>query len=358
MSKRFQINQILPSFKRGDAIGNEVLGIRKILRSSGYSSDIYVEHMPSRYTRGVRSYTDYARVSSPSNVLIYHYAIGSGISRYVKTLPDKKILIYHNITPYKYFLGVNDHLAYILKNGREELAYLHDYIDLALGDSYYNKIELDEMGYKKTDVLPLIIDYSNYALSPNPQVTDEYNDGYVNILFVGRISPNKCHEDLIKVFYCYKKFVNDKSRLLIVGSSSGAEIYEQMVKKLVRELKLDDVVFAGPVDQKSLIAYYKLADLFLCMSEHEGFCVPLIESMYFEVPIIAYKAAAVPWTLGDTAITVAEKSYMDIAWLMDAVLSDEKLKRKIIDGQTRRLKDFDLEHTKELLKRFIDEVGS
>lgn len=356
MSARFQVNQILPSFKKGDAIGNEVLGIRKILRSWGYASDIYVEHMPSRYTRGVHSYADYARVSSSSNILIYHYAIGSGLSRFVRTLPDKKVLIYHNITPYKYFLGVNDHLAYILKNGREELAFLHDYVDLALGDSQYNRIELDEMGYKKTDVLPLIIDYSNYTLRPNQQVKEAYDDGYTNILFVGRISPNKCHEDLIKVFYCYKKFVNDRSRLLIVGSSSGAEIYEQMIKKLVQDLKLDDVVFTGPVDQRSLIAYYNIADVFLCMSEHEGFCVPLIESMYFGVPIIAYGAAAVPWTLGDTAITVSEKTHMDIAWLVDAVLSDEPLKRKIVEGQKKRLKDFDLDHTKELLKRYIDEV--
>jgi glycosyltransferase involved in cell wall biosynthesis len=357
MAERIRISQVLPSFQRGDAIGNEVMGIRKILRSWGYRSDIYVEHLPSHYIRGVRSFAEYAGISTSSNILIYHHGIGSALTRYIRTLADKKILIYHNITPYEYFLGINDHLAYILKNGRKELTEMNKYIDLALGDSDYNRLELEEMGFKNTDVLPLIIDYSNYDLRPDAQVLKSFDDDYTNILFVGRISPNKCHEDILKVFYCYKRFVNQKSRLLIVGSASGSEIYEQMIHKLADELKLEDVVFTGPVDQKSLIAYYNVADVFVCMSEHEGFCVPLIESMYFGVPIIAYKAAAVPWTLGNTALTVSEKSYLDIAWLIDKVISDETLRNRVVGGQRERLKDFDLNHTKALLKRFIEEVS-
>lgn len=110
------------------------------------------------------------------------------------------------------------------------------------------------------------------------------DDGYTNFIFVGRVAPNKKQEDVIRAFYCYKKYCNPKSRLFIVGSYNGMERYYHRLRRYVGALELDNVVFTGHIPFAQILAYYHLADLFLCMSDHEGFCVPLVEAMYFNLP--------------------------------------------------------------------------
>lgn len=336
------IHQWLPGFASGDAISNDAMALQEVIRGWGHKSEIFC---PSRHVsqkarslcKDWETYTDY---SNSQNIVIYHFSIGSPLSERFKTIPDKKVLIYHNITPDKYFRSINAEKALVLYQGRQELQTLRDIPQLALADSEYNRLELEEWGYKNTGVVPPFLDFNGLSSKPSKKILNQYRDNWVNILFVGRITPNKKIEDVIRVFYYYKNTVNQKSRLFIVGSFVGMEKYCSFLRALALELNLPNVVFTGHVTTPELVAYYKLSSLFLCMSEHEGFCIPLVESMYFGVPIIAYSAAAVPYTLGGSGVLVFDKDFPCIAELIDIVLCN---KEDIISGQKRRLKDFSKE---------------
>lgn len=345
-----KIHQILPSITPGDAIGNEVLLIRDLLRSWGYESDIFAQHIHPDVQ--ACSYKEYELESSPHNLLIYHFSIGSEISDFIKGLPDRKIMMYHNITPSHFFRGINDTLMHLLDQGRKELESLSQVFDLALAVSEYNRIELERAGYSETAVLPLLIDFSKYQ-SHNPEILKKYSDDWVNILFVGRISPNKKHEDIIKVFYYYKS-INPKARLLISGDWSGCEPYFQALQSLVQRLGLSDIHFLGKVPFRDLVSYYMVSDIFLCMSEHEGFNVPLVESMFFGIPIIAYNACAIPYTLGDAGVLVNKKDYLEIAELINVIISNANIKQRLISKQNERLKEFGYDQTTEQFRQIID----
>ena len=346
-----QIHQILPTLNPGDAIGNEARLMQSLFREWGYTSHIFAENIHHITTAfHVEKYREF---SNKGNILIYHYSIGSGITEYFKNLPDKKILIYHNITPPEYFIGINEILIKLLKDGRESLPSLVDSVDLAIGDSEYNRRELENMGFSRTAVLPILIDFDIYGRF-NTSLLKKYTDDYVNLLFVGRISPNKKQEDILKIYYYYKS-INPNSRLFLVGGFNGCERYIDQLQDIVKKLQLSDVIFTGSVPFEDLISYYKIADVFLCMSEHEGFCVPLVESMYFNIPIIAYNATAIPFTLGDAGVLVNAKNYSEIAELIDVII-DHDLKKKITEKQSIQLREFFFVKTKEKMKKIIDSL--
>ena len=347
-----EIHQILPTISPGDAIGNEAQEIKRVLNEWGYKSEIYAQNIHPKIN--AKKYTEYKKVSSKENILIFHFSIGSEVSEFVKKLPDKKIMIYHNITPPEYFCGVNETLVNLLENGKKELRSLVDHIDLAVGVSEYNRLELQEMGFKNTDVLPIIINFHEYS-SPNKKLLSKYDDDFVNLLFVGRVTPHKRQEDIIKVFYYYK-LINPKSRLFLAGSYEGCEIYSDYLKKLIQDLNLKDVHLLGKISFNDLISYYKLADFFICMSEHEGFCVPILESMYFEVPIIAYKSTAIPFTLEDTGILVKEKNYCEIAEMVNVLIEDEELRSTLVKKQKDRLENFKREKIISQLESILSKV--
>jgi glycosyltransferase involved in cell wall biosynthesis/SAM-dependent methyltransferase len=344
---------VLPALIYGDAVSNHAIEIREILRNFGYNSNIYAKWIHPKVAKFAKPIDKYKK--NAANIVIYHLSLaGLDVSDFVKRLPDTKVLIYHNITPHHYFEGIYDTLYDLCKQGREELKLFNGITKLALGVSEYNRQELERYGFKDTGVLPIIIDYSKYEIGPDKETMRKYdNGGYVNLLFVGRISPNKRIEDLIKVFYYYKK-INPKSRLFIVGSSESMEKYLARLHELVKNLELSDVVFTGLVSFKEMVTYYRIADVFLCMSEHEGFCVPLLESMYFNIPIIAYNATAVPYTLANCGVLVNEKHYDEIAEMVHLLISDVTLRKKIVDRQNERLKDFEGLKMEKKLKNYID----
>ena len=348
----------MTSISCGDAISNYALEIRSVLKAWGCKSEIYAQYIDPKLSRFARVYHEYEKVSSGRNILIFHFSIGSEISQFVKNLPDKKILIYHNITPPTFFSGVNDTIAHLLKCGREELAGCHNRVDLALGDSEYNRKELIKLGFKRTGVLPIMIDYDKYAQEPDYKVLNEFRDNYINLIFVGRISPNKKQEDLIKIFYYFNKYISPNSRLFLIGSYEGTEKYFMQLKEFAKKLNLKDVYFTGQVEFKELLAYYKLADLFISMSEHEGFCVPLLESMYFGIPIIAYNSSAIPYTLSGTGVLVNEKKYEEIAELAYILINDRDINGKIIEKQRLQLERFEKAKIEKMLKEYIEMVIS
>ncbi len=355
-SDGMQVHQILPVLDYGDAVSNDAIEIRHALRRMGYSSDIFAKYIHPKVSKFAKPLNQYKK--NASNIVIYHFSVaGSDVTEFVKTLPDVKILKYHNITPHQYFNTINDELYDLCINGREELKTLSTTVKLSLGDSEYNKNELVLYGFNNTGILPILIDFSKYNMTPNAKVLKKYDDNCVNLLFIGRISPNKMHEDLIKVFYYYKKII-PKSRLYLVGSYNGMEKYLAQLKELVSRLNLTDVVFTGHTSFDEMIAYYRLADVFLCMSEHEGFCVPLAESMYFNIPIIAYNSTAIPYTLAGCGILVNEKRYDEIAEMINLLVTDDKLRIKIVERQNERLKDFERPKIEGELKNYIHQVNS
>jgi len=223
-------------------------------------------------------------------------------------------------------------------------------IDFALGDSQYNRQELDVVGFRKTAVLPLFVDREKWGSS----ASDKKPKKEIDILFVGRFVPNKKFEDLIKTFYYFQKTLEPNSRLFLVGPTAGFERYLSTLQALCDSLEVKNVIFTGQVSEVERNRLYAQADLFLCMSEHEGFCLPLLEAMHFETPIVAYEAAAVPETLGGAGILVKEKDFPAIAELIHKVVHDKELKSKIIAQQNERLKDFSRDKIEQKLKEYLE----
>ena len=331
---RQAVHQVLATLGYGDAIGHEVLGIQRALRQAGYDSDIFVEAADHRLEPLTRDYRELVDASHPDNLLLHHFSIGSKASRTAYALPDRMALIYHNTTPPEYFVGVHRTLARQCFRGRRELQAYVNRCDLALGDSEFNRQDLEALGFPRTAVLPVVPDFVHLDRVPNRFVADQFDDEWTNVLFVGRVIANKKIEDLIRMFHAYHMNFNPRSRLLIVGVFSLFERYLASLNELVAELNLSNVHFTGHVSDEELVAFYEVADLFLCASEHEGFCVPLVEAFYAQVPVLAYAATAVPHTMDGAGVLFDDKDPRHVAALMDAILSDPTLEDAIVEGQT------------------------
>jgi len=351
-----RIHQVLATLGYGDAIGHEVLGIQEVLRRQGYESEIFVESADYRLEPLTRDYRELVDFSHPDNLLIHHFSLGSKASRTAFALPDRMALIYHNITPPEYFVGVHRTLARQCFGGRRELRAYADRSDLALGDSEFNRQDLEQLGFPRTAVLPVVPGFAHLELQPDGLVADQFDDAWTNIVFVGRVIANKKIEDLIRFFHAYHTTFNARSRLLIVGAHGGFERYLASLNQLTASLGLHDVHFVGHVTDEALVAYYQIADLFLCASEHEGFCVPIVESFYMEVPVIAYAATAVPATMDGAGVLYDDKDPLYVAALIDAVVSNCPVQEAIVAGQleaVRRLRSKDFAGT---LLGFVEEI--
>ena len=347
---------MLSALSYGDAIGNEALRIQSILRGHGYESEIFAEAVHPEMSGLAHKLWEYRKVSSPENLLILHFSIGAGVSTYAYHLPDPLLLLYHNITPAHWFTEFHPHLAGLCHHGRRELTAFRRRIRLALGDSEFNRSELEAMGFQPTGVLPLLQDHRQLEVAPNPVVLQMFDDAKTNFLFVGRSLPNKRLEDVIKVFWYYQRFIDPNSRLLLVGENHGFERYFDSLVRLVDDLALEDVVFAGHVDNDDLVAYYRVADLFLSMSEHEGFCAPLLEALRFDIPVMAYDAGAVSETLAGAGILVKEKSFDRIAEMAHLLVHDEGLRKRIVAGQRQVLRWMETRDEEELLLGFVERI--
>jgi glycosyltransferase involved in cell wall biosynthesis len=333
------VHQVLAALSYGDAIGNEALAIQGHLRRAGFRSDIFAEGVHPRMSGLARPLWEYREVSSPETVCLFHFSIGSAAGRLVHHGPDRLVCIYHNITPADFFLGFHPHLAGLCYHGRRELAAFAPRAELGLGDSGFNRRELEAAGFRRTAVLPIVLDLEAYRRPASAVIRRLYADGRVNVLFVGRIIPNKKIEDLIRVFAVYQRWLEPRSRLLLVGDHRGHERYYDRLREMVQELRLDEVVFSGHVDDDELRAFYSAADVFLCLSEHEGFCVPLLEAMTFGIPVVAYDAGAVAETLRGGGVLLREKRPEAVAELVHLLRADPALRWSVLATQERTLRE-------------------
>src|SRR6187397_1001975 len=332
-----RVHQVLATLGYGDAIGHEVMGIQRVLRDAGYESEIFVETADRRLEHLTLDYRDMVGRIGAEDVLIHHFSIGSRASRTAYALPGRMALVYHNITPPEYFLGVHKDLVKLCFRGRRELTAYISRCELALGDSEYNRQELESLGFARTGVLPVVPDFTHLDLEPNTMTSDPFDDGWTNIMFVGRVIPNKKFEDLIRAFHVYRTRHNPRSRLLLVGSYGGFEKYLTMLHGLVARLGTPDVHFLGHVSNEELTALYDVADLFLCASEHEGFCVPIVEAFYKRVPVIALAATAVPATMDGGGVLYDRPDARHVATLIHGVVSDRHREDEILTRQDAAL---------------------
>jgi len=350
------IHQVLATLGYGDAIGHEVLGIQQVLRGAGYDSEIFVQTADPRLEDLTLDYRDLADASHPDNILIHHFSIGSRASRVAYALPVRMALVYHNITPPEYFVDIHKELVQLCFRGRRELALYRDRCDLALGDSEYNRQELEALGFPATGVLPVVPGFSHLSGPANYMQAGQYDDGWVNVLFVGRVIPNKKFEDVIRSFHAYKKWFNPRSRLLLVGAHSGFERYLTLLHQFIADCGVSDVHFVGHVSNEELTAYYELADVFLCASEHEGFCVPIIEAFHMGVPVLAYAATAVPATMDGAGVLYTDKAPLALAALINAVVDDRDLQERIVAGQDAALDRLEARDFAGTLLDFVDQL--
>ncbi len=344
-----RIIQMLPTLSFGDAVGNDTRAIRDILREAGYDTAIYAADVDHRLKAGEGFWLKDMPKLTDEDLLIYHGSTGSQLNFSLMEYGGRKVMVYHNITPPEFFRWYNPLAQKNMAFGYEGIEYLADKVEYCIADSSYNKEELRRMGYEcPIDVCPILIPFEDYEREPDPTIMAQYQgDGWTNLLFVGRISPNKKQEDVIKAFYCYQRDYNPKSRLFLIGNPNGMERYEARLRTYAERLGIaDKVIMPGHVKFDGILAYYQLADVFVCLSEHEGFCVPLVESMFFGVPIVAYGCCAVPETLGNGGLLLESKEPEMVAAAVNRVVTDESLRNGIAAEQ------------KEMLQKYSHEVVS
>jgi glycosyltransferase involved in cell wall biosynthesis len=251
------------------------------------------------------------------------------------------VLIYHNITPAHWYAPYTYTVARDCAAGRLELASLRERTALGLGDSEYNRQELEDLGFAPTDVLPLLLDLSSLDGPADPTVLARFDDDRPTWLFVGRVVPNKCFEDIVRAFAYFQRYVNHRARLIVVGEHRSFSPYYDAVQELAATLGVDGIHFTGHVTNAELRGYYRVADAFVCMSEHEGFCVPLFEAIYRDVPVFAFDAAAVPYSTGAGVMLLEDKDPALVAETVAAVLDDEPTRQALLRRQRAALASVD-----------------
>jgi glycosyltransferase involved in cell wall biosynthesis len=352
-----RVDQLVPALHRGDAIGDEAVHLRQFFRSQGFSSEIYRLTCDKDLETECREFSAFP-APADSDIVILHFALPSSLTEAFRRLRCKKMIVYHNVTPPDFFRGFSGEMVRLASLGRDELRSLAGAADISLADSRFNARELTELGFKQVYVFPLFVDWSRYAKPMNAFVHKLFRDARTNVLFAGRVVPNKKIEDLIKVIFYYKKYISPLVRLVVVGKTSSLPSYYHSLVRLADEffLKPEEICFAGHVPDDEMFGIYRAADVFLSLSEHEGFCLPLVESMIFDVPVIAYNSTAIADTLDGAGILVNEKRPEKVAELINVVVHDKAIREKIIKGQRSRLERLKMEGREPLLLQCLESL--
>ena len=336
------VNQWVPAAHKGDAIGDSARRVRGLLRELGHQSDLFAMTIDDDLRGDVIPWTDTG--ATRGDLTIFHFALVSPMTAAFAKLSKGRVLQYHNVTPAHFFAGYDAAIFRLATLGREDLKSLVGHTDIALGDSEYNRRELEALGFTNTGVFPIALDTGRIAGAPRRPALEEVlaEEGWRNFLFVGRIVPNKKIEDHIKLAEHYKRYVDERYRFIFVGKTDATPKYYAAIRALLERYRMPPgrFLFTGPVPDIDLATYYRMASVYISLSEHEGFCVPLLEAMAADVPVLAYAAAAVPDTLGGAGVQFAPKDLEYAAELLGVLAYDDSLRTRVIAGQRRRLADF------------------
>ena len=350
------IHQFLPTLDPGDAVGNHTLEAQRLLRGLGLESEVYTQTVHHSMVGRAQSFQKYA--GGPGVAVVYHLAVGSVLADLLLSRTEPLVVDYHNITPAKFFDEWDPPILHAVEWGRNQMTALASRCRLGLADSEFNRAELAASGYRPTAVAPILLDLQAFDREVDARAMARLDEakrqGGGDWLFVGRVTPNKCQHDLVKAFAAYRVLHDPRARLHIVGGVAS-EPYAAALRAYVRRLGLSDCVsLTGSVSAGELAAYYRAANVYVCLSEHEGFCVPLLESMHHRVPIVAFGVTAVPETLADAGVCLPDKSPALVAEAVSRVLTDDGLRAQLLAAGTRRLQEFTLERSRA---RFLEAMA-
>ncbi|HAF11002.1 MAG TPA: glycosyltransferase [Chloroflexi bacterium] len=348
-----RVHQFHPVLGPGDAMSNHVFALQERLRGWGHDAHAYAIEAKTG-AQDVLPYRRLFRDVGSDDLVLLHFSMGNEVFTQLAKLRARKVLVYHNVTPAEFFRGINAHAATHARLGRRQLVELAPAMDLAIGVSAYNQHELDAAGYARTAHVPILIDWRQYDQPPDDAVMARWDRVRPLLLFVGRVSPHKRQDDLIRMLAYYRACVDPNARLVLVGSYRDQPQYHARLVELVKALHLEPAVtFAGVVSTAELVAYFRSASAFVSLSEHEGFGVPLLEAMRFDVPVIAYDAAAVGETVGGAGVLLADRDLAQAAEAVGLVLERRELREQLVTAGRQRLEAFDpdrvAERTREVL---------
>ena len=341
------VHQLVSGFGQGDAISHEALALRAICRDLKFPSDVYAPMDRIADDMRTHCYPIEDFRGKPSDVVICHYSIASPATEVFLSAPGRKVLIYHNITPAEFYQPFDAAITEQLVQARVGLKDTALRADAVWADSAFNASELRSAGVENAKVFQLLFTPAAMDIPPDPVVLDQFAPPMKNILFVGRIAPNKCVEDLVTAFAWYHRKIEPHSRLIIVGSDRSAPTYFAMLRMYAGELELPNVCFQRFASPAGLSAYYQLADVFVTASRHEGYCLPLVEAMYKGVPVVAREVGGVPEALGGAGVMYDDLKPEELAELLALVLKDDHLRQAILESQKKRIA--------EVLKRPMQE---
>lgn len=341
-----KVIQVLNALDYGDGVCNDAYHIRDLLIKMGYQTEIYSRYVHEKCKRDAKDIS--LLKADRDDIIIHHFAGESVVHEEVFACNCRKILRYHNVTPDIFMQG---EVTEITAAEKQLLTIWQNY-DYLIAVSEFNKQCMQNLGVTgEIAVVPILMKFDKFA-----NLTPLYHRRK-RFLAVGRIARNKKCEDTIKIFEQYYSNFDVDSELYFVGNYQGYEDYYEELKQLLNSCKCKNRVhFTGKVSDQELYDYYRSSDIFICMSEHEGFCIPLIESMAMKLPTIAYDACAVKDTMGDAGVLVKDKDYLTIAKLCYMILHNRDMKEQMIDRQCNWISNFSEESIENKLKEIFERV--
>ncbi len=344
------VHQLIPNFVAGDASGQAALHLQLLLRRMGHFGELYAGEVGPGLAGLARPASELR--PRPEDVVLYHHGIASPLSGRLMHLPCRRGLVFHNISPARFYGGTP--LLEPLVSGRAQLAAMAPSVDVAIGVSDFNAAELRAAGYRNVHTVPLFVEPERFTEAcADPELRARLKGPGPVVLSVSRVVPHKRFEDLLALHEELLR-LRPEARLLMVG---GYEAGSRYFKSLRRKAKgLAGVEFLGRLNHAQLVAAYRSASVFVSMSEHEGFGVPLVEAMAAQVPVLAYAATAVPETLGGAGIAFDTKHFPFLAELVVDLSEDLALRERLLEGQARRLAHFSAESSQRALAKALGEA--
>lgn len=349
------VHQFVHSVAVGDGVTNGALFIRRLLQSAGIESEIFSVNGYENLAGSVHSFQSLATVGTDS-LLLVHHSCGYDGEAEMLALPMPKVLVYHNITPAEFF-AESDILHHYCKLGRGQLLRWPTNFLGAIGDSELNTSELLASGYRNAETIPLLVDLNKILHHPwNTSLGEKYADTF-NVLFVGRIVENKCQHELIDVVGLLHARLGYPVKLLLAGGIQS-QVYAQSLRDQVERQGLQGCVeLLGRVNEEDLYALYRCADAFVCLSEHEGFGMPLIEAMAFGVPVLARSSGNIPNTLGSGGVLLTDRNPESIADAIALLASEPGLRRQILHRQRESLARFEASKLQQRFFGYLRQLG-
>jgi glycosyltransferase involved in cell wall biosynthesis len=334
------VHQFVPALIPRDATGSHTLLLRDALRRAGWRSEIFAEATHDELQGESIAVEEYPRLAAPGDVLVYQFSTSSMVADLLATRPEPLVIQYHNVTGPEHYEAWEPTIARRAAEARRQLAELAPRAVLGLADSVYNEADLRAAGCIRTRVVPVLADHDRLTAPPDAATASALLEmkasGGADWLFVGRLVPSKAQHELVKALWAYRRIYDPRARLHLVGSTPSAP-YLEALRSFIAELGLSDAaVLHGEVSDAALAAHFGSADVYVSLSAHEGFGVPLVEAMRTATPVVALDVGAVAETVGDGGLVLESAGPLRVAAAVHRVLVDQSLRASLVAAGRRR----------------------